>query len=1132
MRISLKLPAIVVPTLALLVVAFSGAFAFSASAATSSAGWSISSVAEPTNFQSSDKGHDRYALTAVNVGSRATNDEVTIRDTLPAGLVATRTKLVESGRAENEGTCEVANPLVKCTFEDPVPAGRELLLTIEVEVESPLIKGELSNEVTVSDGEGGEASVSEPTMVNAGPAAFGINQFAFESTGLDGRADTESADHPFAVTSRIDLNTDLRNHPSTGFGGDDGQVVQAARNVVVELPLGFAGDPLATERCPAIDMTNTLGDLGGDDLRTICPDGSIVGAVRLVWEGGSPEEAQGYRESEGLPVYNLVPAHGYPAELGFNAGAGQPVFLYATVVPSPSGYRLRISSPGTLNVNDVEDIVFTTYGDPAEHDGTGGNTAFVTNPTRCSLEPLTAKVEVSGWEGGFETKEATAYPDITGCNLLQQSAPFSPNIAVTPETTQADTPSGYEVDLKFPQAPNAFGVLATPELKDAMVTFPAGMSISPAQAGGPDALEGCTASQIDLEGTELGEGHPGGNASPYDDTLEHATPGRCPEGSRVGTVKIKTPLLEESLEGHLFLAQPSCGGQGQVACTEEAAEKGEVFGLYLEAQAPKAGVIVKLAGSIEVGGNGPHSVSTGLAPGQVRTRFDDNPQMPVENVQIVLPGGQRAALANPQTCGTATTSTDLEPWSAPESGPDATPISAFTVTGCEDRFAPAFSAGTVTPSAGGFSPFTLTLGRHDGEQDLSGVTVTMPPGLLGALKGVVQCPEPQASKGECGEGSLVGHDQVAAGAGTEPLWETGRVFLTGPYKGAPFGLSIVTPAVAGPFNLGNVVVRAAISVNPVTSQITTVSDPLPQFVDGVPLRVKTVNVTIDRAGFIFNPTNCDQQAVAGTISSAQGTSVGVSSPFAAAGCANLPFKPSFQVSTQGKTSKADGASLVVRVSQRPGEANIHKVDLTLPLVLPARLTTLQKACTAAQFEANPAGCPAASDIGSAIAHTPVLSSPLSGPAYLVSHGGAAFPDVEFVLQGEGVTIVLDGGTDIKKGITYSRFETVPDAPISSFETVLPEGPHSVLAANGDLCAPTKTVTVKKRVAVRRKDRRVIVVRSVKQQVVEPLVIPTVITAQNGAVLKQTTKVAVTGCPKVKKAAKKKAKGRNGKKGKR
>ena len=331
---------------------------------------------------------------------------------------------------------------------------------------------------------------------------------------------------------------------------------------------------------------------------------------------------------------------------------------------------------------------------------------------------------------------------------------------------------------------------------------------------------------------------------------------------------------------------------------------------------------------------------------------------------------------------------------------------------------------------------------------------------------------------------MIGHDQVAAGSGSQPLWETGQVFLTGPYKGAPFGLSIVTPAVAGPFNLGNVVVRAAIGVNPVTSQITTTSDPLPQQVDGVPLRIKTVNVTIDGVGgnnkFIFNPTNCDQQAVTGTISSAQGAVAGVSSPFAVTGCANLPFKPGFTAYTQAKTSKAGGASLTVKVAERSGEANIHKVDLTLPKVLPSRLTTLQKACIEAQFNANPAGCPEGSFIGTATAHTPVLNAPLTGPAILVSHGGAAFPDVEFLLQGEGVEIILDGKTDIKAGITYSKFETLPDAPVSSFETTLPQGPHSVLTATASLCA-------------------------------QKLAMPTVLQGQNGAQVTQSTPISVEGC---------------------
>jgi hypothetical protein len=328
----------------------------------------------------------------------------------------------------------------------------------------------------------------------------------------------------------------------------------------------------------------------------------------------------------------------------------------------------------------------------------------------------------------------------------------------------------------------------------------------------------------------------------------------------------------------------------------------------------------------------------------------------------------------------------------------------------------------------------------------------------------------------------------------------GRVYLTQGYKGAPFGLSVVVPAVAGPFDLGDVVVRAAISVDSQTGAITVTSDPLPQILDGVPLRIQTLNVTVDRSGLIFNPTNCAQQQIGGSVAGAQGAVVALSSPFAATGCKNLPFKPSLTASTRARTSKASGASLTVSVLSRGGpgvvgeEANIRRVDLQFPKQLPARLTTLQKACTEGQFAADPAGCPAASDIGSAIVHTPVLPVALSGPIYLVSHGGAAFPEAVVILQGDGVRLDLHGNTDIKKGITYSRFETVPDAPVSSFVATLPEGPHSVFAtdipvkAKGDMCGLG-------------------------------LLMPTVIEGQNAIAIKQNTKIAVTGCPKTKKKPK-------------
>src|SRR4029077_16112014 len=356
-------------------------------------------------------------------------------------------------------------------------------------------------------------------------------------------------------------------------------------------------------------------------------------------------------------------------------------------------------------------------------------------------------------------------------------------------------------------------------------------------------------------------------------------------------------------------------------------------------------------------------------------------------------------------------------------------------------------------------PFTLSLSRSDGEQSLAGITITLPPGLLGKIAGIPLCPEANANAGTCPEASLVGSVQAGAGVGPNPLFVGGKAYLTGPYNGGPYGFGGEVPAVAGPFNLGTVVVRQSLRIDPHTARVTDVSDPFPTILDGIPLRVRRVDVTLDRPGFTFNPTNCTPMALTGTVTSTQGASAQVSSRFQVGGCRELPFKPKFTVSTQANTSKKNGASLDVKVGYPQGaQANIRSAAVTLPKQLPSRLTTIQQACTEAAFAANPASCPVGSNIGVATARTPVLANPLTGPAYLVSHGGAAFPDVVIVFQGEGITLDLVGSVNIKKSVTSSAFASIPDAPISSFELKLPEGPHSGLAAvvpakaKGNLCA--------------------------------------------------------------------------------
>ncbi len=660
-------------------------------------------------------------------------------------------------------------------------------------------------------------------------------------------------------------------------------------------------------------------------------------------------------------------------------------------------------------------------------------------PTNC-VQPATTTLQVDSYgdPGHFLTYTSTLPPS-TGC----EKAPFNPSIAITPDTTQADAPVGDTINVGLPQSSDPNGLVSS-DLRRAVVTFPAGASISPSAANG---LEACT-------DAEFGAGSD--------------TPASCPAGSLIGTTSVKSPLLDNPLTGYVYVGSPPAPPASP-----------NPFRVFQEIKG--YGLDIKLQGS----------VAADPTTGQLTATFDNLPQLPFSSFTLKLNGGPAAPLANPPTCGPATTTTALSPWSGQ---PDSTPFSTFNADWdgagapcpASSPFAPGFSAGTTNAAAGGFSPFTLMFSRQDREQSLAGISVQMPPGLLGVLRGVVQCPEPEASQGTCGPESLIGHTTVAAGPGPNPFDIGGEVFLTGPYMGAPFGLSVVVHAVAGPFDLGLVIVRASIAVDPHDAHLIITSDPLPQIIDGIPLRLRTINVTADRAGFTFNPTDCNPSAVNATITSAQGASVPASSRFQVGGCAALPFDPAFTVSTQAKTSKANGASLTVKVTSSPGQANIAKVDLQLPKALPSRLTTLQKACTEAQFNTNPAGCPPASVIGMAKAITPVLSVPLTGPAILVSHGGAAFPDVEFILQGQGVTVVLDGQTQIKKGITYSHFDTVPDAPISSFETVLPQGPDSVLAANtktgpnGTFCGTS-------------------------------LVLPTTITGQNGVQIRESTPIKVTGC---------------------
>jgi hypothetical protein len=841
-----------------------------------------------------------------------------------------------------------------------------------------------------------------------------------------------SARADFGVSSftTATSSTQAGAHPDVAISFQFNTNVDAdVKDIIVKLPPGLAGDPHAAATCSPAELASGGG----------CPPSSEVGEALIV--AGIPEPGA---------VFNLAPQGGEPAALVvLTPGPDQIVDIAAH---AGDGYALTALSSQVSSTIRISSVSITLWGIPNSHtradvaktktippDPPGQWRPFMIAPTNCS-QPQTTTLQVDSYQapGQFLTYTSTL-PPATGC----EKVPFNPSISVTPDTTQADAPVGDTVNLALPQSSDPNGLISS-NLRKAVVELPLGVSISPSAANG---LAACT-------DAEFGAGSD--------------APASCPAGSIIGTTSVTTPLLDNPLTGYVYLGSPPAPPASP-----------NPFRVFQEIKG--YGLDIKLQGS----------VAADLNTGQLTATFDNLPQLPFSLFTLKLNSGPAAPLANPPACGVAAATSALSPWSGQ---PDAMPFSSFAVNWdgagapcpASPPFAPAFSAGTATPAAGAFSPFTLTFSRQDREQNLAGITVQTPPGLLGVLKNVVRCPEPQAAQGSCGPASLIGHTTVGAGPGPSPFFVGGNVFLTGPYNGAPFGLSVVVHAVAGPFDLGNVVVRASIAVDPADAHLTVSSDPLPQILDGVPLRLRTVTVTVDRPGFMFNPTSCDPRTVSATISSTQGSSVPVSSRFQVGGCAALPFAPSFTASTQAKASKANGASLDVKVGSGSGQANIKSVKVALPKQLPSRLTTLQKACLARVFEANPAGCPRESVVGTATALTPVLAHPLAGPAYLISHGGAAFPDLEIVLQGEGITLILDGQTDITKGITTSTFNAVPDAPISSFELKLPTGPFSVLGAyvagsnHYKLCG-------------------------------QNLTLPTTITGQNGVQIRESTPLTVSGC---------------------
>jgi hypothetical protein len=1146
--------------------------------------WHIESGSEPANIPPGGEG--KITVTVADLGDAdingGTGSPVKIVDTLPPGLKATAI-VAEANNNQgigngsgSVGSCTEAT--LTCEYTGVLADYNQIQVVISVKAGAGAHSGEL-NHATVSGGGTPRAvSVAHAITISETPTPYGVENYEMTPETETGGIDTQAGSQPFQLTTTLDLNQALL-------------VVEPpaqAKDLRFDLPPGLVGNPTVFPQCSEALFLTAQGE---GDFSNVCPDDTAVGVAEFTVyiRGHAPGPIV-------VPLFNLPPEVGEPARFGFYFDQ-VPVYL-DTSVRTGEGYGVRVSVDNITQEVEFISSRVTFWGVPGEAshdnargwsciddehalleygpDGIGPCTApsephpapLLSLPTSCT-EPLQTSVETDSWtqEGAFQTfyqNPLDPLPALDGCTKL----PFKPEIRVSPDVQEASKPSGLKVDVHVPQSVDLDSEgLSASDVKNITVALPAGVAINPSSGGGlqacssePSALGagvlGSPGDQVGYEGereldpvTEPGVRHPAFThylpgsfdalGAGYPESLQ---PGLdfCANASKIAEVTIHSPLLPNPLTGFVYLA------------AQEANPFGSLFAMYLVAEDPVSGSLVKLPGEVQLckGAGEVIDGDTCEALGQIVSTFANNPQLPFEDAELDFFGGERAPLANPSRCGAYTTSASFAPWSGNEAanvsstfdidqGPNHSPC-----PGASLPFSPSLTGGALNVNAGAFSPFDATMTRQSGEQNLQSLEVRLPPGLSGILSGVELCPEPQANLGECGENSKIGETTVSVGVGGEPYTVSGgKFYLTGPYNGtsgctvgeancAPFGITFTVPAKAGPYDFAKtkdnhpacdcVLVRAKIEINPITAAITITSNPpgtpdsIPTSLEGIPLEIQHINAITTRNDFQFNPTNCAKMEVTGTIHSSENTTDTIGVPFQVTNCKSLSFTPKFTVSTQGKTSKADGASLTTKVEEPAGslttQTNIAYVKVELPKQLPSRLTTLQKACLAKVFEANPAACPSASDIGHAVVHTPLLPVPLEGPAIFVSHGGEAFPSLEIVLQGYGVTIDLVGQTYISKsGITSTTFHTVPDQPFSSFELTLPEGPYSALAANGNLCALTTTKTVKKKVTVKVHGHKKTETRKVKEAVAGTLQMPNEFVGQNGAVIRQTTAIGVTGC---------------------
>lgn len=942
-----------------------------------------------------------------NTGPDPFDGNIVVRYSFPAGVVPADP--VDS-QTNNVPPCTTAGQEVECVLDvTGVAPGSQIRWQTRTVVD-PSATGTLTGQVEVSGAGAAEGAVV-PLTLTVGPS----DPFALKSFGVT-LADAPKAAAQRAGVNPTELQTDVRfpSEARVNLGLPSASVSappESFKDVVVHVPRGFVGNPTATPvRCTATQLFTPI--VLGDTRTSIptCPPASQIGVVQL--NGGDI-----------VPLWNLVPAKGTPAQFGFyylTIG----ITLTAKVRPSDNGIDIITrDTSSSVPIPKFSVVMWGVPGDPSHNPlrglclegGQGYNpnpafgdctlrterVPFLRTPTSCPGTPLQWGIEVNTYQHPdvFHTALTTT-PAIEGC----QFNPFAPTLSLAPSTQAPHAPSGVDAIVLNPQEFGPDGI-APADLRRASVTLPKGLSINPS---GADGLAACTDAQ-------LGLGQEGA-----------AT---CPDASKLGTVTVRTPLLDHPIGGSIFLRTQNSDDPAS----------GELFRMAIEIRSDDDGVDIKLPGAIKAAGDG-----------QLTTVFDDQPQLPFDSFTLHFKTGPRAPLSTPRTCGTNTTNVQLVSWG----GRVVDTTTSFETVGCKPAtFEPTFRAGVRNPVAGSSSPFLVNLTRTDDDSEFGTLTIDTPKGLLARVKDAVQCSNAAANAGNCPAGSLIGHATVGAGVGTNPFYVTnGRVFLTGPYRGGPYGLAVAVDAIAGPFNLGTVVVRQAINVDPRTAQLSVVSDPFPQVVKGVPLHIRSVRVTVDKRNFMVSPTNCSKQQVGGSVTAVDGLKAPLASRFRVGGCNNLKFAPKLRLSAggTGHTRRGNSTPLKAVLTQTPGQSNIRSVTVSIKSPpISALLNVVNRACTLSEYQTG--RCRKA-EAGSAVAYTPLLKDPLKGGAFFVRHPGRPLPDLMVALRGD-IDIDLVGRVTTPGGNSLAtNFDTIPDAPVSRFALSIVAGSHGPLGVSGNLCS--------------------------------------------------------------------------------